>query len=181
MRFALFFLAEYAHMITSSAFFALIFLGGYEPIPFVTVFPEVATGLGAVAVVGLKFLVLFGKAVTLVAFMMLIRWTIPRLRYDQIMMMAWQAVIPIALTLVVMTSVLVYLGWTSPLATAAANAGLLLVLLAIWPLLPRIETNRRIPMFGSRFNPVPGTSVQTEATDPLAREDRPYEGTVAGA
>jgi len=178
MRFALFFLAEYAHMITSSAFFTLLFLGGYEPLPFVTIFPETATGIGVVL---LKFGVFFGKVLTLVGLMIVIRWTIPRLRYDQIMMMAWQAVIPIALALVVMTSLLVYLQWTGVIATLLANVVLLGVLMAAWPLLPRVQPNRRIALYGSRFSPMPGTEAPTAPSDPLAREDRPLEGTIAGA
>lgn len=187
MRFALFFLAEYAHMITSSAMFALLFLGGWEPLPFVAVFgPEnVTVGggwmgvLSGLLVVALKFAILFGKAFTLVAFMMLIRWTIPRLRYDQIMMLAWQSVIPLALAVVVMTSVMVYLGYDSLFQMILANAILFGVVMLIQPLLPRYSPNRKIQMYGSRFNPMPGEHVITGPTTPLAREDRPVQGTVA--
>ena len=55
---------------------------------------------------------------------MLIRWTIPRIRYDQVMMMAWQGMIPAALASVVVTSVMVYKGWTSLPALLAANAAI---------------------------------------------------------
>ncbi|MFG0325647.1 MAG: NADH-quinone oxidoreductase subunit NuoH [Phycisphaerales bacterium JB037] len=190
MRFALFFLAEYAHMITSSAFFALIFLGGYEPLPFLSLLgetPVIQAGdgilaiLGALGLVALKFGVFFGKALLLICFMMLIRWTIPRLRYDQIMTMAWQAIIPLALAVVVVTSVMVYLGLDTLGWMILANAGLFLIVMGIQSVLPRTDTNRRIPMYGSRFNPMPGERVSTRPTDPTALEDRPLEGTLPTA
>ncbi|MFM9994332.1 MAG: NADH-quinone oxidoreductase subunit NuoH [Phycisphaerales bacterium] len=184
MRFALFFLAEYAHMITSSAFFALLFLGGYH-LPLVSLLSPEETGLLAVLV---KFLVFAGKVTLLVCFMMVIRWTLPRLRYDQVMMMAWQAVIPLALVVVVVTSVMMYLnvgaslalpfGETLPLL--AANLVVAAGVLAVYPRLPRYNSNRKVPMYGSRFNPVQGDAVVTAPTDPTAVEDRPIQGT-AGA
>jgi len=129
--------------------------------------------------------VYFGKVVSLVCFMMVIRWTLPRLRYDQVMMLGWGALIPISLAVVVMTSVMVYLGDNAPIvgdATAwpvmlAANAVLFGVILIIMPLLPRSTRNRKIQLYGSRFNPVPGFEVSTAPTDPTALEDRPVEGT----
>ncbi|MCC6286080.1 MAG: NADH-quinone oxidoreductase subunit NuoH [Phycisphaerales bacterium] len=186
MRFALFFLAEYAHMITSSAMFALLFLGGWEPLPFVSVFGGGAVHLGggvaevllAVAVVGLKLAVLFGKAVTLVAFMMLIRWTIPRLRYDQIMMGAWQSVIPLALTVVVVTAAMVQWGRTDTLSLILANGAVFALMMVVMPLMPKYDPNRKIPLYGSRFNPMPGERVVTGPTVALAREDHPVRGSL---
>jgi NADH-quinone oxidoreductase subunit H len=174
MRFALFFLAEYAHMITSCAFFTLLFLGGWDLLPFVNILPETTSSF---LIVLLKFGIYFTKVVLLICFMMVIRWTIPRLRYDQVMSMAWQAVIPLALIIVVLTSVMVHLGQTALLPMLAANAALALIVLAVLPLLPRTETNRRIQLYGSRFSPVPGTTVQTAPNSGLATEDRPIEGT----
>src|SRR5262249_47009446 len=62
MRFALFFLAEYAHMVTSSAFFALLFLGGYQLLPFVNdpfTSPAATTLLAAL----IKVIVYFPKVI----------------------------------------------------------------------------------------------------------------------
>jgi len=180
MRFALFFLAEYAHMITSSAFFVVLFLGGWEPLPFVNIFPEVATGgvLEILLIGMLKFMVIFGKAVTLVAFMMLIRWTIPRMRYDQVMMLAWQTVIPLSLIVVVVTAIMVYAqagGWMSMLVANAIIIGLFMLAQPFLRIGPG-ESNRRIPLYGSRFSPVAGERVSTAPTDPVALEDRPVQG-----
>ena len=180
MRFALFFLAEYSHMITSSAFFALLFLGGYH-LPFIGWLSPDAVGPAAVAA---KMLVYFGKVFLLFCFMMVIRWTLPRMRYDQVMMMGWQAVIPVALAVVVATSFVVYgrpglewgLPWGETLPMLAVNLVMVAGLLAIYPRLPRYNPNRKVPLYGSRFNPVAGELITTAPTDALAREDRPVEG-----
>jgi NADH-quinone oxidoreductase subunit H len=175
MRFALFFLAEYSHMVTSCAFFSLLFLGGYHLplIPWLQ--PDDMSLVGMI----LKIHVFLGKVVFLILFMMLIRWTIPRLRFDQIMMMAWQAVIPIGLAVVVITSVLVYLGQTSVAAMGTANVILAIILVALQPMFVRGHfPNKRVPLYGSRFSPVLGHAVSTRPTDPTALEDRPVQGTV---
>lgn len=182
MRFALFFLAEYSHMITASAFFALLFLGGYH-LPFVALTDPASTTFLAAVV---KCLVFALKIFLLISFMMVIRWTLPRLRYDQVMMLGWQSLIPVALTVVVMTSVMVYLGQTGLVPMLIANGALVVVILAVEPMLRAWlgspTKNRRIALYGSRFNPVPGEVVSTRPTDPMALEDRPVQGTrpVAG-
>jgi NADH-quinone oxidoreductase subunit H len=173
MRFALFFLAEYAHMITSSAFFALLFLGGYHLPGIAWLSPE-ATSLLAVF---LKFSVFFAKVVLIICFMMVVRWTLPRIRYDQVMMMAWQAVIPLSMVVLVMTSVMVYFGLRGPLPMLAANLVLAIACLLALPLLPRQVANRKIQLYGSRFSPMPGERVVTRPTDTVALEDRPIQGT----
>ncbi len=181
MRFALFLLAEYGHVITSSAFFTLLFLGGYHLplIPWLS--PDTTTFLAVV----LKVLVYGGKVSLLVCFVMLVRWTLPRMRYDQVMMMAWQAVIPLALAVVVVTSVVVYLDpgrlwglpWGLTVPMLAANVALIAALVAIYPLLPRYTPNRKIALYGSRFSPVAGGPLTTSPTDAMALEDRPIQGT----
>jgi len=181
MRFALFFLAEYAHLITGSAFFALLFLGGYHlPIPGLSQLtsPE-NTGIIAVLV---KFTVFFTKAMGMVFFAMLIRWTIPRMRYDQVMQLGWQSMIPLGMVLIVATSVMVYLGWTGMLALIVMNIAVAAVVLIAQPILSRAfgssTGNRKIKLYGSRFNPVEGTDVSAAPTDAMALEDRPVQGTV---
>src|SRR6185295_12606952 len=93
MRFALFFLAEYANIFAVSAIGATLFMGGWAgPIPFV---PSVGPGI-------LWFL---GKTFFLVFVFMWIRSTLPRLRYDQLMNFAWKRLLPAGLVIVGITAV----------------------------------------------------------------------------
>ncbi len=167
MRFALFFLAEYAHMITSSAFFAILFLGGYH-LPLVAWTSPEAVGLGPAI---LKFGVLMGKAVLSICFMMVLRWTLPRVRWDQVMKLAWNGLIPLGIAVVIGTAVLTHLGWTGLLPMLAMNVAMAVVVLAIQPLLPRSEVNHRVRLAGSRFNPLVGERVVTAPTHAMAREE----------
>jgi NADH-quinone oxidoreductase subunit H len=93
MRFALFFLAEYANVFAVSAIGATLFFGGWAgPIPFI---PSLGPGI-------LWFL---GKTFFLVFVFMWIRSTLPRLRYDQLMNFAWKRLLPLGLVIVGITAV----------------------------------------------------------------------------
>jgi NADH-quinone oxidoreductase subunit H len=111
------------------------------------------------------------KVVLVVFFGMVVRWSIPRLRYDQVMMMAWQGLIPISLVIVVVNSFLVYANLTSFLPLLAGNIAVAVLVLPFAPLLQQSTVNRRIPLYGSRFSPMPGETVQTGPTHPMARAD----------
>ncbi|MCA9287843.1 MAG: NADH-quinone oxidoreductase subunit NuoH [Phycisphaerales bacterium] len=174
MRFALFFLAEYCHMLTSCSFFVLLFLGGYH-LPGVPGLQPEDTAWWCFL---LKFLVFFGKVLILVNIQIVLRWTLPRLRYDQVMMMAWQAVIPLSIGLLVMTAVMVFLGLDAWAPMLLANIVAFGVIMAIQPMLPKNNPNRKIPMYGSRFNPTSDEAVITAPTHAAAREDRPVQGTL---
>jgi len=184
MRFALFFLAEYSHMITSSAFFALLFLGGWSLNP-TGWGPHMDPVAGSFLLVLAKFGIYFTKVILLVCFMMVIRWTLPRMRYDQVMMLGWHALIPLALAMVIVTSVLRQMGATETWMLFVANGALIALAMVLQPMLQRSlgnpTENHKVPMYGSRFHPVPGTTVLTAPTDPMALEDRPAQGTVPTA
>jgi NADH-quinone oxidoreductase subunit H len=129
MKFALFFLAEYAHMITAAAFFSVLFLGGWSlsPAGLWRDLPLVG-GLGAVV---LKFAVFGLKIFFYLALMMMVRWTLPRLRFDQLMRLAWRGLIPLALALLVLAAVKVYLGsagWMLLVGNLVLAAGALALL-----------------------------------------------------
>ncbi len=104
MKFALFFLAEYASMLTSCAFISVLFLGGTH-LPFASWAQPEAVGFWAT--IG-KMLVLCGKIAVLMFLFMLIRWTLPRFRFDQLMRFAWTKLVPMLLVLVVWVIILVY-------------------------------------------------------------------------
>ncbi len=93
MKFALFFMAEYIKMIAVSMIGATLFLGGYQG-PFVDVFPW----LGPVY--------LFIKIVVWLFFMIWVRATLPRFRYDRLMAFGWKILVPLSLLYIVITAVL---------------------------------------------------------------------------
>jgi NADH-quinone oxidoreductase subunit H len=175
MRFALFFLAEYAHMITSSSFFVILFLGGYH-LPGVHWTSPEAIGIGPVLV---KVVVFFTKAMLTVIFMMFVRWTLPRIRYDQVLKLCWQALIPLSITLLVATSIMIYLGLGTTVPMFCMNCvllGALLIILFVHPPAKQPVFNRRLHLAGSRFSPLPGADVLTAPTDPTALHDDPFAG-----
>jgi NADH-quinone oxidoreductase subunit H len=88
LKFGLFFLGEYTHMITTSFLLAILFFGGWH-------FP----GLPRDGLVGslLGVAVLLAKVLFFILLYMVVRWTIPRFRYDQLMDLAWKVMIPLAL------------------------------------------------------------------------------------
>lgn len=154
MKFALFFLGEYMHMITSAGFLALLFLGGWSWNPFGSAGEFAA--VGGIGLVLLKCAVYGLKVFLLVALMMLVRWTIPRFRFDQLMRLAWRSLIPLALLLLLATGALVYTGLakTHPWSMTLANLGAVLVVLVLGPMIPQgPPVNRRVGLEGSRFSP----------------------------
>ncbi len=99
MKFALFFMAEYANMITSSCLMVLLFFGGWN-LPFISKWLSgFQTDSWIVAIiVGLIPAAIFAaKVVALIFTFIWVRWTIPRFRYDQIMRLGWKYLMPLAL------------------------------------------------------------------------------------
>lgn len=87
-KFGLFFVGEYTHIIIGSGVFVALFLGGWT-IPFIT-FPA---GIAGAVLSVLVFLI---KVAVMVFFFIWIRWTLPRFRYDQVMKLGWQKLLPLA-------------------------------------------------------------------------------------
>jgi NADH-quinone oxidoreductase subunit H len=101
-RFSLFFLAEYANMITVSAMAVTLFWGGW-----LRPFPNVA----ALAFLDLIPPVLWfaAKVIVFLYFYLWFRASWPRYRYDQLMKLGWQFLLPLSIANVVVTAVLVVL------------------------------------------------------------------------
>jgi NADH-quinone oxidoreductase subunit H len=99
-KWSLFFVAEYAHMLVGSGVFVLLFLGGWNPLPWVPL-ASVTQWLGLQnwpVIVGLLSIAIFMvKTLFMIFFFMWIRWTIPRFRYDQVMKLGWQKLLPLAI------------------------------------------------------------------------------------
>ncbi|HXC02019.1 MAG TPA: complex I subunit 1 family protein [Opitutaceae bacterium] len=95
-KWSLFFVAEYAHMIVGSGVFVLLFLGGWNPLPGLPLAPLIA-GL-PVWLGGLIAMAIFiGKVIAFIFLFMWVRWTLPRFRYDQVMKIGWQKLLPLAI------------------------------------------------------------------------------------
>jgi len=92
MKLGLMLLAEYAHMITTSFLMSIVFLGGWSLFGLETAITSDPTGLFLV-----KAAILGGKMSAFVFLYLLVRWTIPRFRFDQLMALAWKVMIPLAL------------------------------------------------------------------------------------
>ena len=93
IRFSMFFLAEYANMFTVSAIAVAMFLGGWKG-PGVSVLAPFLGAVLAAKVVGLFWFL--AKAYFLIFVMMWLRWTLARLRVDQLMHLGWKVLLPVA-------------------------------------------------------------------------------------
>jgi NADH-quinone oxidoreductase subunit H len=96
MKFALFFLAEYIHMVTASALVVTLFFGGYT-IPFV----DLPAGIWGTVLSGLAFVAKTGFFLFLFIW---VRWTLPRFRYDQLMNLGWKFMLPASLFIIILTA-----------------------------------------------------------------------------
>ena len=118
MKFSMFFIAEYAHIITMSALLATLFLGGWD-LPgswddafwfegaLIRGFAADGTPIAAEPAVW-KTLVTFAAFALKTSFFVLlyiwVRWTLPRFRYDQVMQLGWKVMLPVALGYVVVVA-----------------------------------------------------------------------------
>jgi NADH-quinone oxidoreductase subunit H len=116
MKFSMFFIAEYAHVVTQSALLATLFLGGWD-IPFWSgddafhFNGALIRGFGADGApipaepAWWKTLLTLGSFVIKTAFFVVlyiwVRWTLPRFRYDQVMQLGWKVMLPTALAYLV--------------------------------------------------------------------------------
>jgi len=101
MKLGFYLFAEYINMFISSALMSSLYFGGYS-FPFMDslgLAPNLVTILGTVA--------LFIKIICFLFFFMWVRWTIPRFRYDQLMRLGWNYMIPLALANMLVTGAIV--------------------------------------------------------------------------
>jgi NADH-quinone oxidoreductase subunit H len=103
MKFALFFLGEYAAMIAVSAMMVVLFFGGWT-LPFAGLNePAASLGMGL-----LQVGIFIGKLLVFMALFIWVRWMLPRFRYDQLMDLGWKRFVPLALANIVVTAVVLY-------------------------------------------------------------------------
>jgi NADH-quinone oxidoreductase subunit H len=135
MKFSMFPISEYANMITASALFVTLFLGGWD-IPF-TAWDNSgpATLMKALATMGM-----FAAKVLFFVFLYIwVRWTLPRFRYDQLMSLGWKIMLPLALLYITVVAAAILVldmaglprGTTYGLAMFGMNVVLLVLLFVI--------------------------------------------------
>jgi NADH-quinone oxidoreductase subunit H len=162
MKFSLFMMGEYAHLLTASALMATLFFGGWD-IPFwrgddmVVVAPGVVAGAEpAIWKTLLTFLAFTMKTLFFAFVFIWVRWTVPRFRYDQIMDLGWKVMLPTALayimlmaaSILALDSLGVPFGLVYGLILTAIN------LVATFGFLYLVDRDRVI-MGGSAKRPVP--------------------------
>ncbi|MCE9600393.1 MAG: NADH-quinone oxidoreductase subunit NuoH [Spirochaetia bacterium] len=101
LRYAWFMFGEYAGMFTMSSLITVLFLGGWT-LPGLTLPHGVFGGL-------ISFGIFLVKVVAMIFFFMWVRWTLPRLRWDQLMRFGWKRLIPVGLLNLLITAALVML------------------------------------------------------------------------
>ncbi len=106
MKFAFFFLAEFANMFIVSAIGATVFLGGWMPFHI-----GAFTGFNAVMDFIPPVFWFFGKVSFIIFLMMWFRWTFPRLRIDQLLTLEWKYLLPINLVNILVMAFLSLMGW----------------------------------------------------------------------
>jgi NADH-quinone oxidoreductase subunit H len=118
MKFGMFFMGEFVEVIVLAAVAATLFFGGYD-VPFlhthgfeITWFPEWGyIPLPHLVVVLIQALAFTIKVALLIWLQLMIRWTLPRFRYDQIMAVCWKYILPLSLASILVTGiVLLYVG-----------------------------------------------------------------------
>jgi NADH-quinone oxidoreductase subunit H len=126
MKFSFFFIAEYANVVTVCAMVTTLFFGGWD-IP--GRWDEQGGVLQTLATGGFFFL----KLMFWIFFVMWIRWTLPRFRYDQLMTLGWKVLMPLALVYIMVICTAIYLiqhvaGITDPRLSALVLFGVNIVL-----------------------------------------------------
>jgi NADH-quinone oxidoreductase subunit H len=134
-KFGMFFMGEYTHMVTTSFLMAILFLGGWH-------FPFIAEVNSPWI---LKVLVFAIKMSGFIFFYMLVRWTIPRFRFDQLMGLAWKVLIPMALVYLVGVMCVMELRW-SPWLLLPASLVILVATAWLATLMPTGTQQRKSPL-----------------------------------
>ncbi len=104
MKFALFFMGEYAAMTTASALLVTLFLGGWT-LPIAGLDQPAATKAAGLLHIG----IFLAKVLFVEFIIMWVRWMWPRFRYDQLMDLGWRRFIPLALANILVTAVVLAL------------------------------------------------------------------------
>jgi NADH-quinone oxidoreductase subunit H len=113
MRFGLFYMAEFIEVVVIAGIVTTLFLGGWA-VPYLdqaTIIGAIAPTLGEGFATGLCIIVHFAsfmaKVLFMIWFQMLLRWTLPRFRYDQVMDLCWKIILPLSIANIFVTGVVI--------------------------------------------------------------------------
>jgi len=110
MKFGMFFMGEFVEVITSSGLLIGLFLGGYD-LPFLEDwgfdFFGFVVGVPHVIVIALQVLTFVLKLIVIIWLQLMIRWSLPRFRYDQIMKLCWKLLLPLSLLNILVTGAVI--------------------------------------------------------------------------
>ncbi len=141
IKWALFQMAEYIHLITAAALIPTIFLGGWRMPGFMEQIPIIG-GLFA-----LPYLWMFVKIALFLFFFIWVRGTLFRLRYDQLMVFSWGRLFPLALAWFLLSAMVVAFQW--PVAVLGWLSLLSLVLFSAYVILTAKPKPRAMPGVGA--------------------------------
>jgi NADH-quinone oxidoreductase subunit H len=110
MKFGLYMMGEWIEVVVISGLLAAMFLGGWslpwlpekDIIAFLS--PNFGANVANLIAMVLAVHVFIGKVVALIFFQMLVRWSMPRFRYDQVMNLGWKILLPLSLANIALTA-----------------------------------------------------------------------------
>jgi len=113
MKFGMFFMGEFIEVVATSALLVAIFFGGYD-VPFldrsgIIFFGERLLEMPHWAVTAANVLNFVLKTVVIIWLQLMIRWSLPRFRYDQMMKLCWQGILPLSLANIFVTGIVILL------------------------------------------------------------------------
>jgi NADH-quinone oxidoreductase subunit H len=143
LRWSLYQMAEYINMITVSSVATTLFFGGWSLFGLENLFP------------GFSIIIYVVKVAIFLFIFMWLRATLPRIRYDRLMRLGWQILLPLAVLNALITAVVVALGWSFWVSFAA---GLVVIVIAL------LVMRRQSFVEGTRFEEKVGQGVATMPT-----------------
>jgi NADH-quinone oxidoreductase subunit H len=123
MKLLLYLIAEFLHMITASFLIVILFLGGWHFWGLTGAGNEVTWPIAI-----LRIVVLAAKILAVILIFMIVRWSWPRFRFDQLMSLAWKVMVPLGLVNLILTAVLVEYGDAISQAVGASSLWVTIIL-----------------------------------------------------
>jgi NADH-quinone oxidoreductase subunit H len=108
MKFGLFMLVEFVHIIIAPCIITTLFLGGWQPPVPTAVLHSIGIQDGTIPMVLLQLGSFAGKVLSMMVFFIWVRWSLPRFRYDQLMNLGWKVMLPLSLVNIIITAVVMY-------------------------------------------------------------------------